>query len=86
MLNIPANLELQINQLANKAHKPIDVFLSGLIAEYVEDQLDINEADEIYRRIKSGQEETVPFIQVLNDNGLDSWAPQDGSAAIFKAG
>jgi len=72
MLNIPAKLELQINQLANKAHKPIDVFLSGLIAEYLEDQLDINEADEIYRRIKSGQEETVSFIQVLNDNGVDN--------------
>ncbi len=71
MLNISINLESQINQLANDAHQPVDAFLGRLIADYIEEKADIIEADEIYQRIQNGQETTVPFSQILKDNGLD---------------
>ncbi|MDO9048429.1 MAG: hypothetical protein Q7U66_11935 [Methylobacter sp.] len=71
MLNISINLESQINQLAHDAHQPIDVFLSRLIADYIEEKADIIEADEIYQRIQAGQDTTVSFNQILKDNGLD---------------
>jgi predicted DNA-binding protein len=65
MLNISINLESQINQLANDARQPVDAFLGRLIADYIEEKADIIEADEIYQRIQSGQETTVPFSQIL---------------------
>jgi len=71
MLNIPITLENQINQLANQAGQPVELFLEQVIADYLDDGNDIAEADAIYQRIQSGQETTVPFAQLLQDNGLD---------------
>jgi len=72
MLNIPSSLELRINQLANKAGQPVDLFLDALISDYLEDKNDVAEADVIYKRIQTGQETTLSFEQLLKDNGLDS--------------
>lgn len=72
MLNLPANLEAQINQLANQAGQPVDLFLDALISDYLEDKNDVIEADAIYKRIQAGQEATVTFAQLLKDNGLDN--------------
>jgi len=71
MLNLPITLENQINKLANQAGQPVELFLDKLITDYLDDGNDIAEADAIYQRIHSGQESTVPFAQLLQDNGLD---------------
>lgn len=72
MLNLPSTLEKQINQLANDSGQSVDVFLDGLITDYIEEQNDIIEADAIYRRIQTGEETTVSFDQLLKDNALNS--------------
>ncbi len=71
MLDLPTTLENQINQLAAQAGQPVELFLDHLIADYLDDMNDVAEADAIYQRIQSGQETTVPFEQLLKDNGVD---------------
>jgi predicted DNA-binding protein len=71
MLNIPITLENQINQLADQAGQPIELFLEKVIADYLDDSNDIAEADVVYQRIQSCQETTLSFTQVMQENGLD---------------
>lgn len=71
MLNIPVTLENQINQLADRAGQPIELFLENVIADYLDGSNDIAEADAVYQRIQSGQETTLSFAQVMQENGLD---------------
>ncbi|MFZ2451605.1 MAG: hypothetical protein WAW36_13900 [Methylovulum miyakonense] len=70
MLTLPAPLESQINQLASKSGQSVDMFLANLISDYLDDN-DVIEADAIYQRILTGQDQTVPFEQLMKENGLD---------------
>lgn len=72
MLELPTHLENQISQLANQAGQPIAQFLDRLIVSYLDEQRETLAADEIFRRIQTGEETTVPFAQLLKDHGLDS--------------
>jgi hypothetical protein len=65
MLTFPVTFESNINRPANQSGQPVNVFFDKLISDYLDNDNEILEADPFYRRIQTGQAETVSFEQLL---------------------
>lgn len=70
-LTIPDELDKRLTALAAQAHVPKDEYALNALEEFLEDQEDYLEALEISLRIERGEEETIPFEEILKKYGIE---------------
>ena len=70
-LIIPDDIGRRLAEFAEKAHLSKDEYAAQLLEEILEDQEDYLEALEISSRIEKGEEETIPFEEILKKYGME---------------
>ena len=67
--------------MAKDKNKDVSHFIAEIIDDYFEKLFDeelIKIADERYAKILSGESKTIPFEEVLRENGLSDWIKRWG--------
>lgn len=68
--NINVSDALYKGLLSHYNEAELELAIQRQVEEYLCDLRDAKECDEILRKIRSGEEETVPFEDILRENGL----------------
>ena len=71
LLDFTPELQERVNFWSSKSNKEPDEFLKNIIAEYLEDLEDYEEAASIYSEIKSGRMKTYSWEEVREHLGLE---------------
>jgi RHH-type transcriptional regulator, rel operon repressor / antitoxin RelB len=70
-IQLTPELESRLDRLAEKTGRPKGFYLQEALENAIEDLEDYYSAEEVLRRVRSGQEETYSSAEVRRELGLD---------------
>jgi RHH-type rel operon transcriptional repressor/antitoxin RelB len=70
-IRLPQSIEKRLEKLARRTGRTKSFYVREAILEHLDDLEDLNQAERILERIRSGDEKTVPLEDVLKRHGLE---------------
>jgi RHH-type rel operon transcriptional repressor/antitoxin RelB len=70
-IRLPENIEARLDNLAKRTGRSMTFYAREAILEYLEDMEDLYLAEQVVRRIDSGDERTSPLEEVETRLGLE---------------
>ena len=70
-IRLPEDVEKRLDDLARRTGRTKTFYAREAILEHLEDLEDLYLAEEVVRRIRSGEEKTIPLEEILSDYGVE---------------
>jgi RHH-type rel operon transcriptional repressor/antitoxin RelB len=70
-IRLPEDVEKRLDDLARRTGRTKTFYAREAILEHLEDLEDLYLAEKVVRRIRSGEEKTIPLEDILSDYGLE---------------